>query len=485
MKDDALILPMKKNLLLFVLCLSVISCGNKNDSSSSSPSADEDLHLQLADNYSPTGLDDKVFVTNGIQYAPMDLLSQDLVLTFDATGQTTKGKSVIKFRVKKTGRPYFELLATISNMKLDSQAVSVSSITDPDGQSQSYRSVNQEVSPGKIHTVEFEYQLPSGRVSFTNGGVGFLTDMTDLNGKFFEYWGPTGFEEDAFAMNLDLKLVNSTSAHALYTNGNVASTGSQDWKINFPNYFSKSSFYIHLTNSTGLTSKKIVYHGLEKDIPIEVYGITASLVDTAVAQLPKLFAELEGDYGPYAHAKFVAYMNDRSGGMEYVGATITSVASIDHELLHSWFARSVIPADGRSGWIDEAMASWRDYGYATATSVLQRTPTNLSNYSPFRKSTPSNSYVDGRAIMAELDREFDAIGGLKPVMKAFFEKYKNKVVTNEEFWSFLQVYTTLNMTPFNLRYAMSESQETDEPAPSEEPSKHPTPLTEEEILRLR
>lgn len=88
--------------------------------------------------------------------------------------------------------------------------------------------------------------------------------------------------------------------------------------------------------------------------------------------------------------------------------------------------------------------------------------------------------------MAELDYEFAAIGGLKPVMKAFFQKYKNKVVNNEEFWSFLHLHTIMNLVPFNDRYAMSESEDSgQDPTDPMEGTKHPTPLTEEELLTLR
>lgn len=479
---------MIKLLFFSFLLLCFVSCGGSGGSSSS-----EKSQFDLGPGYYPEGLSDKIITkSNGI-HAPMNFLAQDLTMTFNPSTQKVTGHSLISFKLKHAGRPYFELQGTVKNVKINDVATSATSISDPDGQNQSYWSVNEEVSSDAIHQVEFDYELPTGRVSFVDGGVRFLTDMTDLSGKFFEYWGPVGFEEDAFAMNLILKVPGTTSTHVLRTNGTITSSGSTEWRVTFPNYYSKSSFYVHLTNQTTLPSQKFVYKGLEKDIPIEVYGVTSSLVNSAVAVLPSLFKELEADYGPYPHDKFLAYMNDRSGGMEYVGATITSVASIDHELLHSWFARSVIPADGRSGWIDEAMASWRDYGYTRASSTLNRTATNLSNYSPFRKTTPSNSYVDGRGLFAELDREFATMGGLKSVMKDLHATYKHKVITNEEFWSFLEDHTGMELDDFRIRYTLGNatsssyaktSLKTNDVSPMEV-SKHPTPLTEEEILRLR
>ena len=480
---------MTKFLPLSFLLLTLVSCGGGGGGGGSTPSSTEQtLNPPTgSDNY-PQGLENKLITKNEVTHVPMNLVSQNLTMTFDVTAGTVKGHSVINFNTKQSGRPYFELQGTVTNVKIDGVSSDVTNITDPDGQSQTYKSVNEEVSSDDTHVVEFDYTLPTGRVTYTGGGVRFLTDMTDLNGKFFEYWGPTGFEEDQFAMTLNLKVVNGTSSHTLRTNGEIASSESAAWKIEFPKYYSKSSFYVHLTNQS-LPSKTLVYKGLEKDIPIEVYGVTQTLVNTAVAQLSDLFKELEADYGPYPHTKFLAYMNDRSGGMEYVAATITSVASIDHELLHSWFARSIIPADGRSGWIDEATASWRDYGYTRATSTLNRTATNLANFSQFRKSTPSNAYVDGRALYAELDKEFASVGGLKKALKALHAEFKHSVINNEMFWLFLESYTAKDLDAFQERYVTGDSAEMvslkSATISESGASKHPNPLTEEEILRLR
>lgn len=460
-------------LLLFVL----MSCGKGSSSSQKEAVGDKQFF---------SGQSDKTITISGEKHVPMNFITQDLYLTFDPAAQKFLGHSKITFNLVEEGHPFFELQGTLKNISVDGLKVTSTTITDPDGQKQSYISLNEVFSDRAVHTVEFDYELPSTQVTYTGGGVRFLTDMTDLNGKFFEYWGPCGFEEDQFIMNLTITVNNTTSSHTLRTNGKITSNGPAQWKVEFPGYFSKSSFYIHLTNQV-LPSKTLVYKGIAKDIPVEIYGLTQALVDGGVADISGLFKELESAYGPYPHEKFLAYMNDRSGGMEYVGATITSRGSLDHELLHSWFGRSVIPADGRSGWIDEAMASWRDYGYTRATTTLNRAPTNLSNYSIFRKTTPTNSYVDGRALFAELDLEFKNIGGLKKVMKALHEQFNNQIITNDKFWAYLESYTQINLEAFKVRYTLSQAEINSGAAKMStgEPSKHPTVLTMEEILRLR
>jgi hypothetical protein len=301
-------------------------------------------------------------------------------------------------------------------------------------------------------------------------------------------WGPAGFEDDAFQMTLHLNVSNQTAAHQLFTNGSILQNGPSQWTINFPNYFTTSSFYVHLSNHV-LSSNQFTIHGIEKEIPVTVYSENEDLVSEASGRLPALFAELEKDYGPFAHSQFVAYIQGSGGGMEYVGATITSTSALDHELFHSWFARGVMPAEGRSGWIDEGLASWRDYGYFQAGSLLDRAPTNLANFSPFRISTPSNCYRDGRNMIAELDRFLAQFGGMKPLLRSFFERYKYRVVTTEEFQTFLALKTEKDVSPFFQRYAFGNStttnQETGFDIKEDQSSRHPRPLSREEVLKLR
>jgi hypothetical protein len=323
----------------------------------------------LDNTYAPKDLSSKVF--NG--HAPMNFLSQYLVLTFDLGTKKVTAVGAIQFEMSDLGKPYFDLNVPATTITLDGVPVVSSLITDPDGQNEKYWTIDQDVAPGVPHELVVSYELPAGRATFTDeGGVRLLTSITDLNGRFFEDWVPVGFESDAFELKLTLSVPGIPRTQQLFTNGVV----SQNWEIDFPPHYTKSSFYVHFTDSTDL----IVKTATIKSVPVKVYSESEALVEKALAELPGLFEELESDYGPYPHPEFLAYVH---GGMEYVGATITSLGSLDHELLHSWFGRGMIPADGHSGWIDEAVASWRDYGYFQASSVLKRPNTNLANYSPF------------------------------------------------------------------------------------------------------
>jgi len=448
---------------------------------------------ELVTDYQPIHLHSKTIAYSNKTYAPINFVQQELTLTFDIRTQKAFAHAVIYFEQAQLSYPYFQLTPNILKAKLDDNLVSTIQLPDPDNAGEKYISLSQQISTG-IHKLEIEYQLNPNSLSFQNRGVGILTDMYDIsNAHFFETWGPTGFEDDAFEMTLNLEIQNSATEHKLFTNGQIISFNESKWKIQFPKYFTTSSFYFHLTNKS-LLEARFVIQGKEKTIPITVYGTNQNVVNQAKNKLPGLFQELERDFGPYPHDNFTAYLNSAGagGGMEYSGATISPVTALDHELFHSWFARGVMPAEGRSGWIDEAFASWRDHSYFQAPSLLSRTPTFLGNGSPFQKETPGNCYVDGRQMMAELDRVFAAFGGMKPLMRLFFKRYKHRVVTTEEFWNFLSVKTKMNIDAYFYRYVWGDPSFDINPKrafdifpDTLEPSKHPPPLTSAEVVELR
>jgi len=448
---------------------------------------------EIVTGYRPIDLDSKEITHLEKTYAPINFLRQELTLTFDIRNQSARAHSVIYFEHAKPSYPYFQLTPEILTARLDDNPVSTIQISDPDEAGEKFISLSQLTSAGE-HKLEIEYRLNSNSLSFPTGGVAILTDMYDISyAHFFETWGPTGFEDDAFELILNLEVQNARTDHKLFTNGQSTSINKTKWKIQFPKYFTTSSFYFHLTNRSLLESRFVI-QGKEKTIPITVYGNNQTWINQARSKLPGLFQELERDFGPYPHDSFTAYLKapGGGGGMEYSGATISTVTALDHELFHSWFARGVMPAEGRSGWIDEAFASWRDHGYFQAPSLLSRAPTFLGTGSPFQKETPGNCYADGRQMIAELDRVFAEFGGMKPLMRLFFKRYKHRVVTTEEFWNFISAKTKMNVDAYFHRYIWGEPAFDTDPkktfdifSDSRELSKHPPPLTPAEVAELR
>lgn len=502
--------------IVAILCV-LVACGPGGGSGSTGGTGEAgyapSLPVVPAPDYKPRALSAKVFESGSRTYAPMDIESYALTMTFDAAARTFAGFARITFQQKQRSRPIFLLDGTVQSARLNGTPVSVARVRTPGGYD-SAAAIGRELNADETAFLEVTYKLPAGRISYSgNGGVGFLTDMADISGVFLERWAPANYEDDQFPMTLELIVTNSSANHQVFANGEVSELGKHQWLIRYPAHFTSTSIFAHLTDRR-LTVKRFAYPGAERDIPVTVYSGDSSLVASASGRIPALFRELENEYGPYAHAGFIAYIGQSSGGMEYAGATITSLKSLSHELFHSWFARGVLPAEGRSGWIDEAIASWRDHGYARSSSRLSRSATNLASYSAFRRSTPGNSYADGRALLAEWDSLFAGDGGFRPYLRDLYRDYQGKVITTEELWSFLQETSGQDLSPYFQRYVFNGANVTLAAVSSDpggdavgasgagngEPSQgdpsnrdeagngeslHPTPLTEAELRQLR
>jgi hypothetical protein len=186
-----------------------------------------------------------------------------------------------------------------------------------------------------------------------------------------------------------------------------------------------------------------------RNIPISAHALKQAEADQAVADAKVFFAELEGDYGAYPHERLLISVGGANDPEEYDSACQTDMdltkttpkarGALGHEMLHQWFGRSARPAMGRDGWVDEGIAQWRDDGYRRASAIkLDGTYVSLAVASPYQRNTPDASYDQGSAINQGLDLLLADRGGLKPVLKAFHAKFRDRLYTTEDYLDFIR-----------------------------------------------
>jgi len=163
--------------------------------------------------------------------------------------------------------------------------------------------------------------------------------------------------------------------------------------------------------------------------------------------------ELENDYGEFGHPSIIVYGKGNSGGMEHSGATETSLRSVDHELFHSYYGKGVMPANGSAGFLDEAMASWRDYDYFKSAKVDFEL-SNVGNHGPYMRKTDRRSYSLGRKFFSYIDMRLEDLGGYKKFMREFFKANNHTVITVEYFISELNRWSGMDFTGDFDRYVL-------------------------------
>jgi hypothetical protein len=281
------------------------------------------------------------------------------------------------------------------------------------------------------------------------GNVSSAFWIRDLKSRMFmEQYVPSNFEFDQYKMIINANFIGTDKANQeFFTNGKQTQTSPTSWKIEFPDYFTVSCLFYHTSPTGWLPRKDFTYESITgRQIPMTVYSPWASRTARFKDEAIRVMKELEADYGPWGHPRFLAYGTMvGTGGMEHSGATATSFGALDHEMLHSYFAKGVMPANGNSGWIDEAIASWRDKGY-------QRTPTagftgsNLGRRTPYNRSTDKRAYDLGNKFMSYLDYRLQDVGGLKAFLRGYFAAYKRTVVTTEHFKNNLEFFSGLDLS---------------------------------------
>lgn len=414
----------------------------------------------------------------------VDFKNAQYDITYDLENEVTSVKTKITFEAKHKGKPVFDLIPTPSQVKLNGQKTKQYRISFP-GKISKLRQLNAEVSPG-IHTLEMENEI-TANVTYNSewGDVSSAFWIRDLKDRMFlEQYIPSNFEYDQYQMTFNVKFLGVEKARQdFYTNGKITQTSPVSWKIEYPDYFTVSCPFFHVTAKGIMHRLDFTYKSISgRDIPITVYSPWKSRTKKFKPEAIRVMKELEADYGPWAHPGLVAYGTMAgTGGMEHSGATATSFSALDHEMLHSYFAKGVMPANGNSGWIDEAIASWRDKGY-------QRNPdpgfsgSNLGAHSVYQRHTDRRAYALGSAFMAYLDWRLQDMGGLKAFLKGYFQTYKHHVVTTEHFKNNLEFFSGINFDEEFGTYIWGETTPDAERLIEDNP--HHVPLSEAQLKSL-
>jgi len=426
---------------------------------------------------------------------PIDITSVDVDYNFNYTTKNVETSAVMRFNVEDKGLPMFDLVPSITSLELNDEHLEISkllTVRDPDSTTK-VRVLDQELEAGS-HVIRVEFALDREDVTFSSGKVRagfFMSDLARDGRSFFEQYGPANYEYDQIKFRFKVRMTGVSKEHRVYTNGTVVAEAENSWIIDFPDYFTTSSIYFHISEKGRFYENEFVIEGKENEIPVIVYAASNSLVQTASRNTKQIISELEADYGATIHKKYVIYVTSGGGGMEYGGATMTSMSALGHELTHSWFARGVMPSKGNSGWIDEAVASWRDRNYYRANSEPRRSPVNLGGFSQYRRHTSTDAYTSGRQLMSEFDFMFKDGGGMKPVLRALYEQFGGETIDLSIFKNHVETVTGMDLTAIFNRYVKGKANINGFNVVAPErmtdlgTSTHPRPYTANELKKFR
>lgn len=345
-------------------------------------------------------------------------------IVYNVSRKEAVAKAQIEFDMPEAGHPVFDSVAKPTKVILNGDSIGALEVKTPENET-TLRVLDTAVAEG-THYLTVQVPLTE-LVEFSENSVKSAFWTSDLSHRqFLERYLPANLEYDQVKMTFNVQFVGAKARQAIYTNGQVVETAANTYTISYPEHFSASSIFFHTVPAEGAVDE-IRYNLASisgKTIPVTIYmakgpwGGTASTLDKFKTEANKVFNELEADYGAWPHEQLLIY-NAGRGGMEYCGATITEFRALGHEMFHSYFARGVMPANGNAGWLDEALASWRDNGYQSRSSLSGSSM--MSSHPYYTRITDRDAYTFGENFMRLLNGKLTGKGGLKPFMRHMLE----------------------------------------------------------------
>jgi hypothetical protein len=392
----------------------------------------------------------------------INLQQADYKITYDNDQKKAFFQAKLSFITEKEGFPLFDLVSSPLKSSLNGKAIEISEIKTPDAQT-TLKVIEQQLAPGS-HELMIEGEITE-LVTFSEGQVRsafWTSDLQDRN--FLEQYLPSNLEYDQVKMKLEVLFKGMSKNHVIYTNGEITKLNDNLFNIEFPSYFNASSIFFHAVPVGAMVEQRFSFKSIDgRELPAVAYlsassswGDPTSTLNTLQERTLKILAELESDYGPFPHSSITIY-NAGTGGMEYCGATMTEMRALGHELIHSYFARGVMPAQGNAGWIDEAIASWRDNGYPTRNSLLGSS--QMAAHSVYARDTDRKAYTFGANFMAYLDGKFKGLGGLKSVLREMSDKMMFEKISTPDFIKILNSHYQINTQADFDRYIYSNKEQ--------------------------
>ena len=420
------------------------------------------LCLLVTSFYSRAGLHKAppTFFHNGLRVVWTDFITADHKIIFDVNNQTARSVSEIKFRIRQAGHPLFDSVNTISQIYLDGKEVGEELIQTPNMETK-VRRLKVSLPPGTYKMTIYS-SIEKG-VSFNDDTVSagfFMKDMRDR--EFLEKYLPSNLEYDQYKIKLSATIKASNSSHRLFTNGKSLQTRKNHFEVSYPAFFNSSSLYFHLVPTHKFKVKETTFNSIDgRSIPVTIYSKKKYLNKLVKRKVFKILKELEEDYGAWPHPQLILYSNSKlRGGMEYAGAAVSGWFAIGHELQHAYFARAILPKNGNAGWLDEGIASWRDYFHATR-SEPNFDSSNIGNHGPYIRKTDLSSYKKGRSFMSYLDHiiQKETQYCLKDFLKYYFNKRKYTTIDTNIFLKDLELFTGLSFEMVFNQYVFGVTQE--------------------------
>jgi hypothetical protein len=269
----------------------------------------------------------------------------------------------------------------------------------------------RDLAPEAPHRLEASYPL-----SLSDGDGRFFANVNDLEGRGNETVLPTLNTPHELARHLLVFRVHAAEPYLAVGSGLVtarAAAGIPEWTLDTEREVASYTVMFHLAPArTHLLSERRI-RGVDVRVLAPAGGATP---DEAFAILDPWLAELQSTLGPFPMPRGLAVVLTQSGGgMEYYGATTTSLRALRHEVFHMYYGCSTVARTYRDSWWDEAVNMWYELSADPGFAPIPETYRSdiVSGRSAVAVGFDRRAYDEGARVIQAVAAQ---IGGRGPMI---------------------------------------------------------------------
>jgi hypothetical protein len=278
------------------------------------------------------------------------------------------------------------------------------------GSGQTSLELERALPQGGTHLLEASWSFP-----LSASGGRFYTDVNDILGRGNEVLLPTLNTPHELARHRLVFRVHGAGAYLMVGSGLVTRTGSdpQEWVLDTQREVASYTVMFHLAPEATHTLSERRLAGVEVRVLAPSGGVSG---DSAFALLEPWLRMLAAELGPFPMPRGLSVvLTQGGGGMEYYGATTTSLDALRHEVFHMYFGCSTIARTYRDSWWDEAVNMWYDPANQPLEPIDQGFRSGIVNdRSAIAKGFDTRAYQEGARIFQAVAVE---LGGRKEMVR--------------------------------------------------------------------
>lgn len=343
----------------------------------------------------------------------IDIQSMDIKLEYIPDEDVLAGESTIEFRMRP-GQTipliHFDLAGsdTIETIILNDEELNFNDPSDVkmisfDETTQDGIELLRECGNDKVNVLNIKY-----RIGYSNGYKSFYSNVNDIYGVGNEVIFPSINCPSDLSMHRITFSVVSDRDYSFIGSGKVVEIETNNvrkWILDSERAVASYTIMWMLVPKEDIDFEERVVDGI--DVRIMTYKESVS-IDSAFEILESWLPELRANIGVFPMERGLdVFLTQRGGGMEYFGATITSLSALEHEVFHMYFGCSVVAKTYRDSWWDEAINMWYEFSAAgTASPVAQNFSSNIvSGRTPVSVGFDDRAYGDGARVIESIASE--------------------------------------------------------------------------------